>query len=567
MSNSESTNKDEPVFPWVAMTFLSLGMLAHSIVFTSPLPYVAYMVYDFGMAKDLDSAGYTAGWITGMFMVGRTLSSIPWGIASDRWGRKPCLVSSMLNVAVFGVFFGFSQSFEMAVAMRFFLGVGNGFMAIAKTVITEIVSCKEHEIRGFGYINGVWGLGMIIGPAIGGLFARPAIQYPSIFSPTGIWGRFPYLLPSLMCSSIALLAGVGLVLFLPETLVKKQDHHLEMIELKKGQFVGYGWSLLKWNQSKYLPLANHDLAEGEDSLQQPQSMGDEKSRIVETHKEADVVVGEDEFSEIAFHEVAGDEELALDKAQQQQQQEKKKKKLPATLHEILHDRNIQVLFVVYMSFCFVVMFVDESFPLWCVSSVSNGGLAWDSAQVGETLASIGLGLVIYQIFFYEYVMKRFFDYDPITTIVKLYHQTSVAIMVVPIFTDWVVRLSLHYNPTINTKTDPWIYAIILVCWLCYRIPATGAFSNLAMMVNASVDPSMRGTMNGLIMTAGSLGNGSGPIVGSTVYALALSLVYGSHQHESDHDAFFLPVDGRIVFILGGLMIILLARVVRLYLVV
>lgn len=43
----------EAVFPWFGMTFLCLGMLAHSVVFTSPLPYVAFMVVDFKMTDSI----------------------------------------------------------------------------------------------------------------------------------------------------------------------------------------------------------------------------------------------------------------------------------------------------------------------------------------------------------------------------------------------------------------------------------------------------------------------------------------------------------------------------------
>ena len=35
------------------------------------------------------------------------------------------------------------------------------------------------------------------------------------------------------------------------------------------------------------------------------------------------------------------------------------------------------------------MFVDESFPLWAVTSVQKGGLGWSSSQVGSALASVG----------------------------------------------------------------------------------------------------------------------------------------------------------------------------------
>ena len=65
-----TTAKVEAVFPWPAMLSLCAGMLAHSVVFTNPLPFVAFMVVDFKMADNVDSAGYYAGWITGTFMIG-----------------------------------------------------------------------------------------------------------------------------------------------------------------------------------------------------------------------------------------------------------------------------------------------------------------------------------------------------------------------------------------------------------------------------------------------------------------------------------------------------------------
>ena len=68
---SISQEKELPPFPWLAMISLCLGMLAHSVVFTNPLPYVAFMVVDFDMADNVDSAGYFAGWITGSFMIGK----------------------------------------------------------------------------------------------------------------------------------------------------------------------------------------------------------------------------------------------------------------------------------------------------------------------------------------------------------------------------------------------------------------------------------------------------------------------------------------------------------------
>ena len=57
-------------------------------------------------------------------MLGRTMAGLMWGIASDRYGRRLCLLLSMVNIAIFGVLLGFSTSFTMAVLLRLAIGLG-----------------------------------------------------------------------------------------------------------------------------------------------------------------------------------------------------------------------------------------------------------------------------------------------------------------------------------------------------------------------------------------------------------------------------------------------------------
>lgn len=61
--------------------------------------------------------------------------------------------------------------------------------------------------------------------AIGGLLARPSEGFPSIFPPEGLFGRFPYLLPNLVCSVLLLLSIIGSWLFLQETHPEMQPGH------------------------------------------------------------------------------------------------------------------------------------------------------------------------------------------------------------------------------------------------------------------------------------------------------------------------------------------------------
>jgi hypothetical protein len=63
----------------------------------------------------------------------------------------------------------------------------------------------------------VWSIGTIIGPAIGGTFARPSVSIPSVFSPTGIFATFPYLLPNLICAALLLTSIFFGYFFLIET--------------------------------------------------------------------------------------------------------------------------------------------------------------------------------------------------------------------------------------------------------------------------------------------------------------------------------------------------------------
>lgn len=66
----------------------------------------------------------------------------------------------------------------------------------------------------------VWTLGGIIGSAMGGFLAQPAIFYPSLFSADGLFGRYPYLLPNLVSVAVVAIAVIQGLFFLEETNVR-----------------------------------------------------------------------------------------------------------------------------------------------------------------------------------------------------------------------------------------------------------------------------------------------------------------------------------------------------------
>lgn len=68
----------------------------------------------------------------------------------------------------------------------------------------------------------VWSIGTIIGPSIGGLFSDPVQNFPGHFSADGIFARFPYLLPNLICSALMVLSIFAAWIFMDETHPDKQ---------------------------------------------------------------------------------------------------------------------------------------------------------------------------------------------------------------------------------------------------------------------------------------------------------------------------------------------------------
>ncbi len=84
-------------------------------------------------------------------------------------------------------------------------------------MVAELVTKPEHEPRAYSVMPFVWSIGTIIGPAIGGTFADPVSSFPNYFSRDGLFGRFPYLLPNLLCATLLLISILAGYFLLEET--------------------------------------------------------------------------------------------------------------------------------------------------------------------------------------------------------------------------------------------------------------------------------------------------------------------------------------------------------------
>ncbi|KAK4800044.1 hypothetical protein SAY86_025409 [Trapa natans] len=236
--------------PYKLFFFVWIIVLCAALPISSLFPFLYYMIKDFHIAKREEDIGFYAGYVGSAFMLGRALTSVLWGMVADRYGRKPVIVVGLVVVIIFNTLFGLSTNFWMAIATRFLLGSLCGILGPMRAYASEVCR-KEHQSLAMSIISTSWGIGLVIGPAVGGFLAQPADKFPHIFSKGSIFGRFPYFLPCLLISIFTLCVLV-VSAWLPETLHKHNESIEGVCKLQEGQ--EEGWKECNLTQESHEPV-------------------------------------------------------------------------------------------------------------------------------------------------------------------------------------------------------------------------------------------------------------------------------------------------------------------------
>jgi DHA1 family tetracycline resistance protein-like MFS transporter len=128
-----------------------------------------------------------------------------WGRLSDRVGRRPVLMVSMAAAALAYLGLGFAHALWMLFAARALAGACAGNIAAANAYIADVTT-PENRAKGMGMIGAAFGLGFIVGPALGGVVAGNNLATADLRT------------PGLIACALSLIALLGVVFVLKESL-------------------------------------------------------------------------------------------------------------------------------------------------------------------------------------------------------------------------------------------------------------------------------------------------------------------------------------------------------------
>jgi len=117
--------------------------------------------------------------VTMVYAGGQFLASPILGKLGDRYGRRPVLLFSILGQAVGFLIFGLGGSLGVILLGRLIGGITAGNLATATAYIAD-VSRRAEQAKNFALVGTAWSLGLIIGPALGGLFGQISLQTPAL---------------------------------------------------------------------------------------------------------------------------------------------------------------------------------------------------------------------------------------------------------------------------------------------------------------------------------------------------------------------------------------------------
>src|ERR1044072_4220492 len=186
-------------FP-VLLIFITI--LIDLIGFGIVIPVLPYYVGK----EPFNATPLTFGWLVASFSIMQFIFSPILGKLSDKYGRRPILFLSLIGTGIGFLVLGFATTMWMVFAGRILDGITGGNISTAQAYIADVTT-PENRARGMGMIGAAFGIGFVLGPAIGGILSPFGLAVPFYFA-----------------AGLAFVNAALLYFVLPETVKKGEGH-------------------------------------------------------------------------------------------------------------------------------------------------------------------------------------------------------------------------------------------------------------------------------------------------------------------------------------------------------
>lgn len=185
-----------------AVPIVLAAVLIDTVGFGIVIPILPQLITDVGRV-DIDQATRISGYLLGVYALTQFFAGPVLGNLGDRFGRRPVLIASMLAFAVDYALMAVAPTLAWLFLGRAVAGVAGAIYGPASAVLADVTP-PEDRTRVFGYIGATFGLGFIIGPALGGVIAA--------------WGpRAPFV----AAAAIGFANAAAMIFLMPESLARE----------------------------------------------------------------------------------------------------------------------------------------------------------------------------------------------------------------------------------------------------------------------------------------------------------------------------------------------------------
>jgi DHA1 family tetracycline resistance protein-like MFS transporter len=200
MEEGEMTDADaRPAARPAAVGFILISLGLDTLSMGLLIPVFPPLVQQF-LHGDAAAAGRSIGMLTAAWAVAQFFGAPIMGALSDRFGRRPVLLASILGLGLDYLLMAFSPNLGWLFLGRVLSGFTASSFSVATAYIADVTPPEQRAAR-FGLTGAIWSASFIVGPAVGGLLGAIALR-----------------LPFFVAAGVTLVAAVYGLMVLPESL-------------------------------------------------------------------------------------------------------------------------------------------------------------------------------------------------------------------------------------------------------------------------------------------------------------------------------------------------------------